>query len=368
MHVPPCLKCAAAVSPTLRSSRRKRATGVFALLLLFIAGSALANDPPVVANATVTPSSVPYLGGVVTISAQVSDDSLLLNDVFVEVIGPYNLGAAALSQSSDGFEWFGTFELPANFTPKPVSWNFYVHARDAELAETVGNAGAVKVDAEPAVDEPPSVADPAVTPRILPNGGGSVTLAVSATDLFGISQTYATVTGPRGATTVVMLNPAGNDRFTGIFNAPVNPGLLPVLYSVEMTALDNRSQPTTVDAGFITVFGTTGQLRVAQNSLSFENVKVGSRASKNFVLHNDGKKSTAPITGLLVAPGAPFFLVGGTSIGIPFILSPGETKSYTVEFRPTMPGVRTATVAVRRTDTAQPGLAVPLLGRAVAPK
>jgi hypothetical protein len=144
-----------------------------------------------------------------------------------------------------------------------------------------------------------------------------------------------------------------------------------VQYSVEMTALDRRSQPTTVDGGRITVAAAAapaGLLKIAPTSVSFGSVKVGKRERKSIVLRNDGKKSTGPVSGLLVAPGAPFFLIGAGSEGIPFTLRAGQSRTYAVEFRPTAVGPRTATIAVRRTDNGQPGLAVPLSGRGVARK
>ncbi|MEA3188091.1 MAG: hypothetical protein QOD99_1921, partial [Chthoniobacter sp.] len=185
------------------SSRRVLACAVAALTsVLALPVSALANDPPVVNNGMVTPGSVTYLGGIVTVTAEVTDDFGLLNDVFVEVTGPYYF-PVALSQGPGAFEWTGTVELPPNYTPNPVSWRYHVRARDTDLAEGVGFAGEVRVDGAPAVDEPPLIYEPAVSPRALPSTGGPVALAVSASDLFGISQAYAVVTGPRGSTVVV---------------------------------------------------------------------------------------------------------------------------------------------------------------------
>jgi hypothetical protein len=137
-----------------------------------------------------------------------------------------------------------------------------------------------------------------------------------------------------------------------------------------MTAQDKRSQPSTVDGGLITVApaAPTNELKVAPGSVSFGSVKVGNRASKSFVLRNDAKKSTGSISGVLIPPGAPFFLVGGGLGGIPFTLRAGETKTYTVEFRPTTVSHPTATIAVRRTDNGVPGLAVLLSLRGVAQK
>jgi hypothetical protein len=351
----------------VRSSRHRvlavAATTLTSLLLL--PNSAFANDAPVVTHGMVTPTSVTYLGGTITVTAEVADDSGLLNDVFAEVSGPYYF-PVALSQGPGTNEWTGTVELPANFTPSAVTWRFDVRARDTDLAEGVGYAGQVMVDAEPAFDAPPLIYAPSVTPQALPSTGGPVALAVSATDLFGILEVYAVVTGPTGATTVV-LDPVGADRYAGVFNAPANPGAFPVQYSVAMTALDRRFQPTIVNSGLITV-AQAGPLKAAPNSLTFGTVTVGSRASKSIVLRNDGKKSSGTARGLIVAPAPPFFLVGGGQAGIPFALAPGQSMTYTVEFRPTTTGLPRSIIAIQRADNGQPGFAVAVFGRGAAPK
>ena len=84
------------------------------------------------------------------------------------------------------------------------------------------------------------------------------------------------------------------------------------------------------------------------------------------MLRNPGARSAPAIRGVIVAPQAPFVLVGAGPQGIAFSLRGGESKTFAVEFRPTRVGDKRGTVAVQRADGGQPGLAVRLSGRGVA--
>jgi hypothetical protein len=341
-----------------------------ALTLLAFSPSAWANDPPVVTNPTVAPTGLSQAGGIVTVNAHVTDDSNALDIVFIEVRGPLLFSTAMTRGGLTPDDWYGSVALPSNDTNQPVNWDVYVRALDLEEAETTVLAGTAQVAAQAEFDEPPSVFDPAVSPRDLSSAGGSVMLSVSAWDLRGISEAYAVVTAPGGVTTHVVLDPISADRFQGVFNAPANAGVSPAQYSVLFRALDDIGQETTLDGGVFTVAVTpvpTGQLKI-DASVNFGSVKIGSKGSKTIKLRNDGKKTTGPVNGLLIAPNAPFFLVGAVSGGVPFTLRAGETKSYTVEFRPTAISQPTATIVVRRADGSQSSLTTQLSGRGVAAK
>jgi hypothetical protein len=344
---------------------------VFAVLTLFASSSSVwANDAPVVTNPAIAPTGLGNAGGVVTVNAHVTDDSNALDIVFVEVRGPSWFSTAMTRGGVTPDDWYGNIELPPNYTNEPATWDVYVRALDLEGAETTVLAGTAQVASQPEFDEPPSIFDPAVSPRDLSSAGGSVMLAVSAWDLRGISEAYAVVTGPAGATSHVVLDPISADRFQGVFNAPANAGVSPAQYSVLFIALDDIGQQGAVDGGVFKVAVTpvpTGQLKI-DSTISFGTVKIGSRASKTIKLRNDGKKTTGPISGLLIAPAPPFYLMGAVSGSVPFTLRAGETKTCNVEFRPTAVGQPAATIVVRRADGSQSGLATVLSGRGVAAK
>lgn len=227
-------------------------------------------------------------------------------------------------------------------------------------------AGSVQVAAEPVFDEAPSVWDPAVTPRTLTSAGGPVKLAVSAFDLRGISDAYATVTGPGGVQTRVQLEGVSSDRFEGTFNAPPNTGTGAIEYSVEMSALDDIGQQTTVSGGVFTVAGRpSGRLEIKPASYDFGTAQVGKRKQHSFVIRNLGARTTAPVAAVVDTSGAPFFVTGASSTGRPFCLRGGESLTVHAEFRPTVAGLRTGTLRVRRPDLVQPALSVPLRGTGV---
>ena len=354
-----------------QSHRRSAPAALLAALSLVAASpSVSANDAPVITNPTVTPTGLGNSGGIVTVNAHVTDDSNALDIVFVEVRGPSWFSTAMTRGGLTPDDWYGNVALPPNYSNEPVSWDLYVRALDLQEAETTVLAGTAQVAAEPEFDEPPSVFDPTVSPRDLSSAGGPVMLSVSAWDLRGISEAYAVVTGPAGATSHVVLDPISADRFQGVFNAPPNAGVSPAQYSVLFYALDDIGQQGTADGGVFKVAVSrvpTGELKI-DSSVTFGSVKIGSRASKTIKLRNEGKKTTGPVSGLLIAPPAPFYVVGAVSGRVPFTLRAGETRTYTVEFRPTAVGQPAATILVRRADGKQSTLATVLSGRGVPAK
>ena len=76
-----------------------------------------------------------------------------------------------------------------------------------------------------------------------------MTLGVSAYDLRGISEAYATIALAGGATTTVPLEPVSASRFEGVFIAPPNTRNVAVQHGIEMIALDDIGQPGSVNAG-----------------------------------------------------------------------------------------------------------------------
>jgi hypothetical protein len=244
-----------------------------------------------------------------------------------------------------------------------VTGQFFVFARHFDNLEGHAFAGETRVAGAPAVDDPPVVSDPSVTPRNLPSTGGPVTLAVSASDLFGVSHVYGTITAPGGAATSVVLDTVGGGRYQGVFNAPANALPYPLQYAVAMTALDGRAQPTTVDGGTFTVGGRAGRLEVRRDLLSFGSVKIGSSGQKTLVMKNDGAKVTRPVSGVITTSGAPFKVVGAGPSGLPFTLAPGNSMTIKLEFKPTAIGVRQGAFTIARSDLEQAPIQIPLSGK-----
>lgn len=189
-------------------------------------------------------------------------------------------------------------------------------------------------------------------------------LAVKAWDLRGISEAYASITGPAGEFYNVPLEAASADRFNGVFNAPANTSIFAAYYEIEFSALDDIGQQTTVSGDRVTVAARpTGQLLIKPVARDFGKVKRGRTAQRTIEVKNRGPEGTLPISGLIQTSGTPFFVAGQTNAGVAFSLEPGRSKTYHVQFRPTALGLFTGQVNVVREDYGQPGLHIPLTGR-----
>jgi hypothetical protein len=299
----------------------------------------------------------------VTITADVADDISVFS-VEADAYGPGFMTAPMLLTNADTGTYTGTIELAPNFNEEAVSYQIQVMAIDGTSGTTSAYIGDVEVRGNPPFDEKPAVWDPVVNPTDLPMSGGAVSLSVSASDLRGISEAYAAITGPAGQVQNVPLEPIGSDRFAGVFEAPANTGIFPAYYEVEFAALDDIGQQTIVSGERVTVAARpTGQLEIKPGDRDFGPVRWGSSAQRLIVLKNDGATGTLPIEGLIQTSGAPFFVVGQTAAGVAFSLEPGQSKTYTLEFRPTAIGPFTGQLNVVRTDYGQPFLHIRLSGR-----
>ena len=339
------------------------ALGIVAPLILLTTPAAAEDFPPVVTNAHISPGTLPSSGGTVTVAADVVDDISVFS-VEANAYGPGFLTAPMLLTDGDAGTYTGTFDIGPNFDEDPVQYQIEVVAIDATSGTTQELIGDVEVAGNPPFDEKPIVWDPSVSPTNLPPTGGPVTLAVSASDLRGISEAYASITGRAGTSSNVPLEAISADRFTGVFSAPANTSIFPAYYEIEFSALDDIGQQTTISGDRVTVAARpSGLLEIKPGSLDFGKVKRGKTAQRTIVVKNRGPKGTMPISGLIQTSGTPFLVVGQTNAGVAFRLRPGASKTYHVEFRSSALGLFTGRVNVERTDYGQPGLHVSLSGR-----
>lgn len=233
------------------------------MLLLACAPAAVANIAPTVSDGSVTPSSLPYAGGMVTVSATVTDiEGGGVDFVWVDVTSLGGWTSYALSRgASNPDEWVGDIELPPNLSGQPVTYQFTVVARDLDNEEGRGAAGTVEVAGGPLYDEAPALSDPAVSPRALPRAGGPVQLAVTATDATGLTEVYAYIVAVDGTVTRVPLAGVGGDRYAGVWNVPAVTRGPSAQYAVRMVAVDAIHQVGDLDAGTITVGPGQGPAR-----------------------------------------------------------------------------------------------------------
>jgi hypothetical protein len=330
-----------------------------ALLAVFVVSpmGAAAEDPPaedtppVVSNGLLSPGILDYLGGSVTISADVVDD----------------VGVAAVSadvQGSDGtYQWVELVQAGGS----TYSGSVTVNATDTNGATGTLVLSEIQVGPEPQFDEPPIVANPTVEPRDLPAAGGTVTIEADASDLRGITEAFATVVQPDGTSVVVPMEGISSSRFAGTFTAPANSGTTAQQYAITITAYDDIGQPGYADAGVLTVAGrpvqAVGRLTLTPGTRSFGRVRMGSGAWRWVIVRNAGPRSSAPVEGVIRTSGAPFSVTGAGADGsIRFKLRAGQSRAVLLAFRPSTTGWQSGSLLVQRSDGAQPGLAVRLWG------
>jgi hypothetical protein len=357
--------------------KRRRMVGillaVLASLVLAPAGAGAQEQvdaPPVVTNVTASPSNLPAEGGLVTIFADAGDENGGVTWVQAEITGPFGGPETVLMGFTGvGQTYSGSLTIPANFTDSPMNYSVLVQAIDLGGNSTWEPGGGITAEAAPQFDERPFVSDPSVAPRNLPSNGGASAIRVTATGDRSISEVYATVTRPDGSTSYVPLEGVSSTEFEGVFTAPANTRTTAAQYAIEVTALDDIGQSASAHAGLVTVAPAApppnaAKLTVTPGQLSFQTIRVGDRGRESLVVRNTAGRSTGTLRGTVGVSGAGFALIGAGPAGIAFTLRPGESKAIKVEFRPVSPGQYAGTMTVRRSDDAQPGLAVRLSGQA----
>ena len=205
----------------------------------------VANQQPVVTNASVAPTSLAATGGEVTIRAEATDPDGAVDQVTAYVTSPDStVTTLTMSRPAAGEPYEATWAAPANPTDAPVEHVVSVVAVDSEGASGSADAGSVTVAG---VDHPPLVSGSSVTPSSLPATGGEVTVAATATDDHAVAEVRAELTTPGGATVPVTMHLV-RDALRGMGTLPANDRFVAVQYAVKVTALDDAGQPGTQNA------------------------------------------------------------------------------------------------------------------------
>jgi hypothetical protein len=210
------------------------------------------DTPPQIVFGSVTPSYLPSSGGNVQIQAEIVDD-VGVHMTTAQVYG--SDGSYQAIQLYEGFanNYFGTLEVPANYSEGTMSYSVEVQAYDTYNAWVNTTIGEVQVEGQPQFDESPWISMTEMNPTVLPAEGGTVTISAEAGDNRGLSAVFAAVTGPGGSYTEVPLNGISSSRFEGTFTAPSNSGALGAEYVVEVVVQDDIGQESRATAGIITV-------------------------------------------------------------------------------------------------------------------
>jgi hypothetical protein len=341
--------------------------GLLAALLL-VAESATADDaPPVITNGVLSPGSLPYEGGNVQISVDLIDeDGIGLS--YATVYGSDGSYQAIQLYQGNLDTYYGTVEVPANYSDSPASYSVEVQATDSNNNYNANYIGDIQVEAAPQFDEYPYVSEATLMPPLLPPGGGTVTISAEASDNRGISEIFALIAGPGGTYSEVPLNAISFSRFEGTFAAPANSGPLAAEYLVEVIARDDIGQESRAIAGTATVEAppplSPGVLELSPDSRAFGTVKTGKTSQRLVHVRNLNRKPGAAVAAIARVSGSPEFKLSGASPeGLHFVLPPGQKRSFVVEFAPSVPGLQVGTLEVVRDDDRQSGLSVAMSGR-----
>lgn len=328
---------------------------------------------PLIPWATATPSSLPFSGGTITVTAKVEDDcgvQQVYGEIFSSEGGffPFQM-LPSEDINSNARIYRAEFAAPANYQEWAVSYQTNISAEDTNGAFEYAFAGETEVEAAPQFDEPPYVTEATLTPRNLPHTGGRVTIGADISDTRSVSYAFAIVTTPSEKQIEVPLEPVSWLHYEGHFKAPSNPGTGHPTYSVRVYGQDDIGQETSESAGTFTVSPKTGWLRLRYlGKKRFGTVAIGDFKARTVEIHNFGGVLTKPVKATLATSGAPFWLQGGTSQQFTFTIAPQETKTFNVRFAPTEPGFVEGTVTLTRADEVEPPVSLAFLGTGVSPE
>lgn len=370
------------MSGSIGAWRRRYGVGVAGLALLVTLALALPaiasaciedgggeDRGPLIGAAQITPSSFSYEGGMAVVSGEVEDDCGI-QQVRAEVVSTEGLyWAFQLFPdeviNSNTTLYRGEFLVPPNYQEWPVGYQAVIEAEDTNGSREQAYAGEAEVAALPPFDEAPYVSGASLSPRLLGSAGGQVTIGADASDNRAVSGVFAIVTLPDRSQQEVPLEAVSSSHFEGSFEAPTNLGETPREYSVVVYAQDDIGQESSESAGSFIVSPPTGQLTVRPlTERFFGQVTIGKTATRMVVVHNSGGPKTQPIEASIATSGVPFALRGAAGGKIDFLLGPGKTRVFAIDFAPLSLGLQVGSAIVSRADGAQPDIVRRLTGQA----
>jgi hypothetical protein len=327
---------------------------------------------PLIKEAQVTPSSLPFQGGTGAIKTRVESDCGVT--VVAEITSTegtwwsFELLPSEEDLNTNHRVYRGEFQVPENFQEWAVSYSVTIHAYEQEGPSAEASAGEIEVAGVPQFDEPPWIDSPSVSPSLWGGGGGTSKIKVSAGDNRGIANVYAIVTYPKGKEVEVPLEGVSFSSWEGLFNVPYNPTATAQTYSVAVFAEDDIGQTTGGFAGTITVEpkGTPnpGYLVLEPAYLRFGSLPTSGahKTMRSFVLRNPGKPGSPPVSGVLHTWNPQFFLPGASEEALPYTLAPGEERTFEIGFSPYLTGQQTAQLSLNRSDGRQQNTILSLFG------
>ena len=358
------------------TNRRRAASAiltVLAALLAAVPATAAAcgeSAPPVIKSAGVTPSSLPWEGGTITLTTEVESDCGV--EVYAEVSTSEGLRWSFQvlptgDPNSDLRSYKAEIGAPPNYQESPFGYQFSIRALDDFEGSAETYAGGTELAAAPDFDEAPYVSNAKVTPTSLGTEGGWVTISADISDDHSVSYAFANIMLPDETLKEVPLDPVSASHYVGHYKALANYGTAAQKYPVTVYGQDEAGQLRSEGAGTFSVAGRPGPLSLEiERTGSIGNVTVGRTATRVITVHNSG--ATKWIKASLAAAGSPWFVLRNASGGkIEFSIGPGESRRFRLDITPAALGPATSTLTLSRADAAQPPFVRKLSATGIAP-
>ena len=211
-----------------------------------------ANDdlPPALANASLTPATLPVTGGPITVSATVTDPGgRALTNVYAYIYRDGFYDTTIGLTAGAGNSYTGTFNAPNDTDAMPHTFTAIVIAtNDLNLTTSLAASGACVQGND---NLPPGIANAGITPATLPVSGGSIRVTATVTDPNGRAITAVTAYLFRDGTATgqgIGLTAGANGVYTGAFTLGPNTDTASHVYTVQVTATNDLNLSTTVTA------------------------------------------------------------------------------------------------------------------------
>jgi hypothetical protein len=357
--------------PTPRRALQGALSLLAALLLAVPATAAACGEmaPPDIKWAKVSPATLPWEGGTITLTTEVESDCGA--EVYAEVntSGPLQWSFQMLSTDDPNSNLhFYRSEIGAlpNYKNEPFYYEFAIRAIDSVEGSSETFAGGTEVAAAPDFDQSPYVSNAKVTPASLATEGGWVTISADITDDRSVSYAFANIMLPDETLKEVPLEAVSSSHFVGHYKAPANYGTAAQKYAVTVYGQDDIGQESYESAGAFTVAGRTAPLSLEiERGGNIGNVTVGRTATRVVTVHNSGSKW---IKSSLALSGSSWFVLrNANGRRIEFWIGPNESRRFWLEFTPTAATKAAGSLTLSRLDGTQPPVVTGLSGKGVPP-
>ncbi|HEU4753031.1 MAG TPA: Ig-like domain repeat protein, partial [Armatimonadota bacterium] len=207
--------------------------------------------PPVIGTCSISPTSLPASGGVVTIRATVTDN-VSVQAVTATILKPDGSSVDLALARGTGDNWSGTFTAEANTGTAAAVYRVRLRAVDPSSNSAGMDCSPFTVAAAAPDRTRPVIRSCKLSPKSL-SSGGVVTIQATVTDNVAVGTVVATITRLSTTATVTLTHTTGT-AYTGTFSPPANPTRSNQTYRVRLQATDTAGNRSAVrNCGTFTV-------------------------------------------------------------------------------------------------------------------